>query len=342
MVKDGKVPFSFLAKKLDSFQKSLYNVASAMGGGPVGRRGAYDKHIRVACELFLYPLAEGSYKIIAEIPDPSLLEYPLFEHEDLGLKSLKIYKDVLINLQEKNTKKITQLLPNFDARLRALKSIHRLCPKYNEEFWIEVSNGIDGAYSKLTDKTYEYLESLFEEDSEEAVTSTIHGQLIEIRVLSGRNHIILRSQQREIVCYYSREIEDTITQLVAGSLVEVRGRAQLSEDNRVRQIDEIMDVSTIDLFPFKKSTFSWGDKKYILKEPVTCLQDFRNDIWVYECPKYNLHSYGDDRQQVLRDFEEGFIFLCEELLEEDDENLTAGAIKLRERLKSDIGEVQNL
>jgi len=148
--------------------------------------------------------------------------------------------------------------------------------------------------------------------------------------------------QREIVCYYPTEIEETITQLVAGSIVEVKGRAQLGEDGAVLQIDEVLDVSTIDLSPFRTSSFHFNDRRFVIKEPVICSLEYRNNLWVYECPRYGLHASSEDRQEALRQLGEEFAFLYEGLINEPDENLTLYAIELRDLLKADSVRVKEI
>jgi hypothetical protein len=55
-------------------------------------------------------------------------------------------------------------------------------------------------------------------------------------------------------------LEEQIAQLIVGSVVEVTGIAQTREDGSVSQIDDITDVSTVDLLPFRIKAFTWLDK----------------------------------------------------------------------------------
>ena len=86
----------------------------------------------------------------------------------------------------------------------------------------------------------------------------------------------------------------------------------------------------------------FNNRRFILREPVICSLDYRNDLWVYECPRYGLHAFSEDRQEALRQLGEEFAFLYEGLINEPDENLTPDAIELRDLLKADsvrVGEI---
>ena len=118
------------------------------------------------------------------------------------------------------------------------------------------------------------------------------------------------------------------------------GWAQLGDDGVVRQIDEVPEVSTIDLSSFRTSSFHFNDRRFILGKPVRCSLEYRNNLWVYECPRYGLHAFSEDRQEALRQLGEEFAFLYEGLINEPDENLTPDAIELRDLLKADSVRVE--
>ena len=90
------------------------------------------------------------------------------------------------------------------------------------------------------------------------------------------------------------------------------------------------------------SSFHFNNRRFILREPVICSPEYRNNLWVYECPRYGLHAFSEDRQEALRQLGEEFAFLYEGLINEPDANLTPDAIELREILKTDFVRVEEL
>jgi hypothetical protein len=341
-VEDGKISFSVLANKLDALQKALFNVALARSDGPVAQRGNWSKRIRASCELLFCESHKGSLTIVAEIPPHMSIQATLNgEKEDEGLRALKTLRLVSESIAADDCSNLVSIMPDSGARLRALKSIETLCPRDTDNFWVALGNGTGQAYAQLTSESRKFIQQIFTDDDVFEI-QTVNGDLVEIRVLAGRRHIVIRSRQKEITCYYPTEMEETVSQLVAGSLVEVKGRAQLNDDGSIRQIDEILDISTIDLSPFRASSFQFNNKRFILKEPVICSLEFKNNLWIYECQRYGLHTFSEDRQEALLQLGEEFVFLYDGLIHEPDENLTYDAIELRNLIKSDVVRVEEI
>ena len=68
-----------------------------------------------------------------------------------------------------------------------------------------------------------------------------------IRV-GGRDEIAVVSNQREIRCSYSSELEGMISQLVVGSLVEVTGIARLDAQGGVREFSQVLKVQVVCMY----------------------------------------------------------------------------------------------
>ncbi len=96
------------------------------------------------------------------------------------------------------------------------------------------------------------------------------------------------------------------------------------------------------LKPFKISSFSFNNTSFILKKPTTCSLKYQKDLWVYECPRYGLHTFSENKQEALQQLNEEFAFLYDGLINEPDDNLTQDAIKLRDLLKSDVLKVEKI
>jgi len=96
------------------------------------------------------------------------------------------------------------------------------------------------------------------------------------------------------------------------------------------------------LKPFKKTSFSFNNTSFILKKPATCSLKYQNDLWMYECPRYGLHTFSENKQESLQQLNEEFAFLYDGLIHEPDEKLTPDAIELRDLLKSDVLKVEKM
>ena len=86
------------------------------------------------------------------------------------------------------------------------------------------------------------------------------------------------------------------------------------------------------LKPFKISSFIFNNTSFILKKSTTCSLKYQNDLWMYECPRYGLHTFSKNKQEALQQLNEEFAFLYDGLINEPDDNLTQDAIELRDLL----------
>ena len=102
-----------------------------------------------------------------------------------------------------------------------------------------------------------------------------------------------------------------------------------------------MDTGT-PVKPFETCSFLWGDRNYLLRRPVRCLSARQEDLWVFECPEYGLSAFSADRAEALQQLHEGFAFLYDGLVNEPDDALTPDALRLRDKLRADVKETQNL
>ena len=343
----GMVPLRVLSKKLEALQKTLFNLAEAQGGGPVAQRGNWKKYVRSSCELIFSETRRGSLTIVATLPAPPSNEQLLLfpdDEKDPGLRTLEGIKEASIAVVNKNMKRIVELLPDSVGRARFLKSLEDLCPREGDEFNVALGYGQGGNFAEFSRDSRSFIKKLFTEEAEEGSpeSQTIHGTLVEIRGFSGQHHITVKRRQQEIPCYYPSEMAEQIAQLIVGSIVEVTGTCQTRDDGMVSQIDTVTDVTTIDLSPFRIKTFAWGQKKYILKEPVLCTVDYEGELWIYKVPLYGLHACAADRQEALSQLHEFFAFDYDDRIGEKSENLTLDAIELRERLKEEVLSVEEV
>lgn len=337
-VEDGRVPLAVLSVKLDALQKSVYNVAAAAVGTLSGR-GRWTNEIRERCELSLVETRPGSLELVVEIPPDLQMSMP--HARRVGLEGLRAFLRLTDAVASEDTSEIRKVLPDYGARLRSLKSLEMLCPEPDADYAVEVSGNNGAPSARLEPATRRYLRAASRggENEEDYDTQAITGRLVMIRV-GGRDQISIVCDQREIKCFYPSELEGVISQLVAGSLVEVIGVARLDSQAIVQEISEVFSVDTIVLLPFRLKAFLWDDKRFILKSAVSCQPDFRSGLWVYECELLGLHAYAETREQAFRDFHEEFAAIWEGVAQERDEALAPDALALKTLLLNLVEKVE--
>ncbi len=88
--------------------------------------------------------------------------------------------------------------------------------------------------------------------------------------------------------------------------------------------------------PFETYSFLWGDRNYLLRQPVQILSARQNGLWVFECPAYGLSAFSASREEALSQLQEEFAFLYDGLTDEPDEALTPDAVTLRNELRGGV------
>lgn len=337
-VDDGKVPLTVLSVKLDALQKSVYNVAAATSG-TLSARGRWTSEIQECCELSLVVVRAGSVELLVEVPPDPQTSMP--HGRRCGPDGLSDFVKVVAAVAAKDSSEIRRILPDYGARLRSLKSIETLCPEPDSEYAVEISRRNGLGVTRLETATRQYLRETSwaaagENDFE---TQAIIGRLVMIRV-GGKDQINVVCDRREIQCSYPSELEGVISQLVAGSLVEVTGVARLDSQGVVKEISEVFSVDTVALLPFRLKAFSYNNRRFVLKRTVSCQPGFRNGLWVYECELLGLHAYAETREQAFRDFHEEFDAIWESIANEKDSALAPDAIALKVLLRDIVERVE--
>ena len=335
---EARVSLSVLASKMDALQKSFYNVASAVLEGPLGRRGRWSSHVESTCELLFSSSAYGSPLEVVSMIAESEPTLPGLESQ--AEKALDHFRRVMQGIDQENPEMVAKVLPDSPSRLRAIKSIQMLCPGVEDDYSVEIGNS-SGSWATLTHNKHEFLKNVpfIDEPEESASVQTITGRLNLISVGAGRKEIGVRSKDRYIPCHYSSEMLDTVSQMVAGSIVEVTGRPLFEPGGALKEIEEVHSIEPVKLFPFRLKLFSYDGRTFVLHHPITCVPDFRNGLWVYECEVLGLHSYHESRTQAFNGLHAEFALIYDEYAMEDDAALAPSGLKLKEALKRLVKEV---
>ena len=127
-------------------------------------------------------------------------------------------------------------------------------------------------------------------------------------------------------------MRDQVANLLAGSIVEVTGRATLDDRGEVRKLSEVIDVDTVSMEPLRIGRFEYAGRRYPLTTPVTVMVGYSDGLWVYSNDSLNLWGYADRREDALRDLNESFAYMYREIAEEADSSLDAVAQKLKQKL----------
>jgi hypothetical protein len=171
------------------------------------------------------------------------------------------------------------------------------------------------------------VEQAFDSDEEVVV-----GELIKIHVDAGEDKITVRSQQRDIDCFYGDALRDQVANLIAGSLVQVTGYATLDSSQQIVKLHRMIDVEPVSMEPLRIGRFEHLGRVFALEAPIAVNIEYTDGLWVYHHPELNLWGYAARREDALRELHETFAYVYRDIAEESEDNLDAVARRLRERL----------
>lgn len=327
---DGRVPVTVVAAKLQALQTLLYHAAAAVRSHSGSRRGQWFNRYRVEAELSFAGSHHSNLVIEAELtPDPVLAE-----EFDVGKQAVDLVFDFGSSLA---TGQAPAGSLSKDDRRYLLRAFEGLMPNTTDQYQVVLENCNAHKHPRLTftPQLRKQVRRLAAPGPADYLDeATLVGELIKIHVDTGEDKITVRAGPREIDCFYPDSFRDSIANLLAGSLVEVTGRATLDERGEIRKLSDVIDVDPVSMDPLRVSRFEHAGRRYALAAPLTLNVDYRDGIWVYFNDALNLWGYAERREDALSDLHESFDYVYREIAEADDSELDDMARRLKASLLS--------
>ncbi|MBI5058842.1 hypothetical protein HZB60_03540 [candidate division KSB1 bacterium] len=334
-VEDGHVPLLVLADKLSALQNTLYSLGASKRRG--GTRGKWSRLVRASCELRLVDARFGSLEIEASLPAPEMFDVKGVE---LGRDSIALLATVLGSIASRDSATVSDSLPDYPSRARAMKSLAKVLPGPDDDYEIEAIIGDRTVPWVLRPIDREFVHSLSiepQEEFEEESVRTIIGKLFRIEIDTSRQHVGVDVQGRLINCRYPDALEQTVSQLVAGSLVELTGRVLLDSNGNISEVSEVFDVEEIDLLPVSMRRIRARERTMKLRNTISVALDYQAGVWTYEYVPLGVLAYSRTRSEALSNFREELFAIWDDIICERDDMLSEDAIALK-RLAQEVIE----
>jgi hypothetical protein len=327
--RDGAVPITVVAAKLQALQNLVFHAAAAVKRDSTNRRGLWFNKYRSVAELTFSSAHHSDLVVEAELaPDPVLADA-----FSVGKQAVDLVFQFGAAVEAGDSSGVDISRDDRNYLLRALEG---LMPNTTDQYEVVLENCNAQSHPKLT-FTPESRVRARRLAAGPTVTpieeATLVGELIKIHVDSGEDKITVRSGSREIDCFYPDSFRDQVANLLAGSIVEVTGRVTLDDRGEVRKLSEVIDVDTVSMEPLRISRFEYAGRRYQLTTPVSVAVAYNDGLWVYSNESLNLWGYADRREDALRDLHESFDYIYREIAEEGDESLDDVAKKLKQKLR---------
>jgi len=330
--RQGQVPLSILAVKLQSLQSLLFHAAATVAHERGARRGLwFNKYLEVA-ELTLAAVHQSDLVIEAEAAAPAALG----EQLDLSKQAQDLLFSAARCVNE-NPDKLDDVIADRQERALFMRAMENLCPEIGEEYQVSLEN-CAAAHPRvlLSAKTRQIVRRTIARDmgvTEAEREVTIVGTLTKIHIDVGPQKIaVLVAPGSEIECYYNDALRDQISNLLAGCIVEVTGIATLDTTEKIKQIDSIASVEMASMEPLRMTVFTHELTSYRLREPLLVRVEYSDGLWVYSNAAINLWGYAARREDAIADLAANFDYLWSEFALEDDSVLDEKARVIKQRL----------
>lgn len=336
LAEDGQVPLRVLARSFDSLQRTLFNIGAALTRG--GQRGSWKAEITETCELTFGSAKKGSLFVIAALPPERATVVPL--GGDLGTQAVAKLSDTLGALGEGNSSRLMATFPDSDMRRRVLRAMVGLFPEEGADY--ELAVGALNASLNCSPKARVFLDAAarLEPGLDQDSIQTLTGTLYRIEVETGDRHVGIFLRRRQIRCFYSADQEDSIRELIPGSLVEVEGRVSLDAQGQVERVEEVIDIRTVQVAPLRIKRILAGDRLFHLASPIEVDVRFEDGAWTHDYAPLHLFSCDTSRGGSLMAFKEQFTFAYDQYANAPDSELTLDAVALKQALAKLVSRVE--
>jgi len=330
LIAPGPVQVGLLAEKLQAVQRLVYDIGQAIEGkGSRARRMA--PTVMESCTLVVTGVNLGSVEVLASLPS----RVQLRTDGDLGVSALQYLDKTLTHVRGGDMKELRQLYPDIGHLARVMKAVVPLSPEEDAEYEVHVST--NGTAHTLDASSRGRLQTLIREQVEEIpeqMTRRVTGVLYLIEVESGKRQIGLDVGNRHVTCYYDDSYEAVIKDLIPGSLVEVEGRAFLDANGNVESVQRITDITMVEpLIPLQWTRVDFDTRRFELAQPIQIEQSFSDGVWTCVSELLGIAAYGASRHEALVAFRDEFAALWDDVVQEDDGQLTEDAIALKRLVK---------
>jgi hypothetical protein len=323
---DGRVPLTVVAAKLQALQTLIYHAAAAIAGDQGTRRGQWFNKYRESAELAFESAHHSNLQITASLASNAYL----FDDFNDGAKAVDLVFQFGRTLESSATS-ADQL--SKDDRRYLRRAFEGLMPNTTDDYKVTLRNGsATHPPLTLTPELRRKMKNAAAQPIGSLSEVTLAGELIEIHIDTGSDKVRVRTGSREIDCYYPDSLRDQIANLCGGSFVEVSGYATLNENNEILKLNEVLDVQTASLDPLRMRRFEHNGRRYDLNQPVVVQITYDDGLWEYSNDALNIRGYADRRDDALRELHACFDFAYRDIAEANDAELSAGALKLKQRL----------
>lgn len=323
------VPAEVLVRAIDGLQQSVWLLAASTQSRTVRVRFKPDQSFRQRYTLLLSAAEPGSYVVPLTVVDARAglgLECPESSH------LLDMFAKVWHAVSMDDLPQAHTVVGDEGYFLRLMQEFKRFLPKRGDQ-WALGFGTARTAYVELS-TSHRNIVSRWMESPEEQREMTVIGELLRIDFAQKRLWILYPPTLREIECSYRDEVEDGIVEARRG-LFQVTGQFVLDADGHPKQLMDVHAIEPVDLCPIQLSEADVAGVTLELDPPLVLqpeLEPEEQQFFVAEVSDFGLTLGGRTRDELLKDWADQMHFIWREYALAPKDELSEGALELREKL----------
>jgi hypothetical protein len=241
--------------------------------------------------------------------------------------------------------KILHYFPDDNRRRKVLSCIKNAFPQSDSEIYVEMASSKTKIKPIINSRTIQKnitpIIDKMQAEIEEYMT-VVTGRLAQIDFYEKKIVIMHPLTKRSLNCFYDECVEDMLFDN-RRQLVQITGLVEFDENDQPKKITNAISIQEIDLSPIIFDYVDYEDKKLKFKNSLVLTPELDDSEQVYTISNldFDLETFAYTRQELIDSIKSDIIFLWNGYVKVADEELTEGALKLKQKLISSIEEIVN-
>lgn len=335
---DGhEVPVQVLVQSLATLEELLHLCAFSVERRTIQQRFRVPRDIQATYELRMHAPTAGSYAIAGHLASQ---QPELFNAEHHGAVMYAL-QEVGHSIQSNDLSGIARIIVDARIRHRVLKAFIGLCPTAGSGYTLELLNG-DGSGFMLKESTPNVIVKALETTESRIEMHTVTGTLDAIHFNERKLDILYLPKGRKLVCNYNDDLEVMLWEN-RRDLIQVRGSVVLDTEGHPERIDNVEEITELDLSPFRINQIEVNGGILQTRTPVMTTPYLTEDqqLLCMDYEPWNLSVYAESRRELGTEITAYMQMLWEEYASVEDSLMTEGGRKLKNQLLHDLMLVKN-
>lgn len=326
---------SLLTQSLTTLQELIHLFALQEEGRTLRQRLRLPAEVESKYVLCCSPPVTGSFAVSGRVAN---LTDDLLANAKIASVMNRLHEFSRVAVRSE-LDEMVRLVPDSRIRARALGCLVKLSPSAGSGHRFELFNGAGPGLS-LDETLPLRLERLMQPTSAEPEVQTVTGRLEQISFSERKLTINYAPKGRWLECSYDESVEPMLLEN-RRDLIQVTGRVVMDDESHPKKIVEVEHVRDLDLSAFVLGEVA-RDAVALKPRRALQIQPHLSDSEQLVCAQHDewgLDAFAQTRSELFEEVKEQLLMLWLEYAREQDDALSAPALRVKQRLLADWQEV---